>query len=475
MKKVVLSALAATIVTSAVYAETMTLFTDPKTGQVFTTAGEGRVEMGDFIDAKSVDMQMRDTESKFSEYQDKQSKYVNVKSKSKTLEFSGVHYFGFTSARPDNETSTKANSSGFEMRRNYVQVKGYFNDKDYFRVTMDATKELNVPTNNLQSTAAERDSSPQINGMSAVFIKYAYIWLDNVLPYTGVEVGMIHRPWIDYEEHNSWYYRSWSKVALENRTGTAANSLSEHGPDLVNSADLGVNFKTKTDYFASEIAIMNGEGYHADKAAGNQSNSQDLSLEWRLTADLLGQGKKQGKYDVLKDTYAHISTYGLMSRNHKDNNLTTNDNAEYDRRIYGLHAVYNQPEFLIAGQIYMAKDVAQSRLSLGNTLTTNTNVDTEYTGFSINGEYRPIQDWTVIGRYDAFRKDSKNTTTGVTTPKNNGTTWMYGLAYKYNKNVTFIGSGKVIDDNAKQASGVDVTDAKAVDKSVYMMTTSVNW
>lgn len=467
MKKVVLSALAATIVTSAVYAETMTLFTDPKTGQVFTTAGEGRVEMGDFVDAKSVDMQLRDTESKFSEYQDKQSKFVNVKSKSKKLEFSGVHYFGFTSARPDNETSTKANSTGFEMRRNYVQVKGYFNDKDFFRVTFDATKELNVPTNNQQSTVAERDSSPQINGMSAVFVKYAYIWLDSVLPYTGVEIGMAHRPWIDYEEHNSWYYRSFSKVALENRTGKASNSLSEHGPDLVNSADLGVNFKTKTDYFTSEIGIFNGEGYHSDKIAGNQSNSQDLSLEWRLTADLLGQGKKLGHYDITKDTYAHISTYGLMSKNHKDNTLAVDDSAEYDRHFYGIHAVYNQPEFLIAGQIYTAQDKVQTRTSATS--------DTNYVGYSINGEYRPIQDWTVIGRYDAFTKDNKNTVTGVEAAKNDGTTIMYGLAYKYNKNITFIGSGKVIDDNAKNADGTEVTDAKAVDKNVYMMTTSVNW
>jgi len=467
MKKVVLSALAATIVSSAVYAETMTLFTDPKTGQVFTTAGEGRVMMGDFIDAKSIDMAQRESESAFSEYKDAQKKYVNVKSKSKTLEFSGVHYFGYTSARPDYENTNMRNSSGFEMRRNYVQVKGFFNDKDYFRVTMDATKELNVPTNNLQTTTAERDSSPQINGMSAVFIKYAYIWLDKVLPYTGVEIGMIHRPWIDYEEHNSWYYRSWSKVALENRTGSTTNSLSEHGPDLVNSADLGVNFKTKTDYFASEIAIMNGEGYHADKAAGNQSNSQDLSLEWRLTADLLGQGKKQGHYNVEKDTYAHISTYGLVSKNHKDNNLTADDSAEYDRHIFGLHAVYNQPEFLIAGQIYTAEDRKQTR--------TASTSDTVYHGWSINGEYRPMQDWTVIGRYDAFTKDDKNTETGAKTAKNDGTTWMYGLAYKYNKNITFIGSGKVIDDNAQQASDAPVAAAEAVDKNIYMMTTSVNW
>ncbi|MDP1785639.1 MAG: porin [Sulfuricurvum sp.] len=70
MKKVVLSALAATIVTSAAYAESMTLFSDPKTGQVFTTAGEGRVEMGDFVDAKTVDMGDREQASNLAEYQD---------------------------------------------------------------------------------------------------------------------------------------------------------------------------------------------------------------------------------------------------------------------------------------------------------------------------------------------------------------------------------------------------------------------
>ncbi|HEX5710160.1 MAG TPA: hypothetical protein VFX68_02355, partial [Sulfuricurvum sp.] len=375
------------------------------------------------------------------------------------------HYFGLTSARPDSETSTMSNSTGFEMRRNYVQVKGFFNDKDYFRVTMDATKELNVPTNNQgDSLTQERDTSPQNNGFSGVFIKYAYIWLDEILPYTGVEIGMSHRPWIDYEEHNSWYYRSWSKVALENRTGKASNSLSEHGPDLVNSADLGFNVKTKTDYFTSEIGMFNGEGYHADKIAGNQSNSQDLSLEWRLTADLLGQGKKQGKYDRTKDTYAHISTYGLMSKNHKDNSLTVNDAGEYNRNIFGLHAVYNQPEFLLAGQIYTAQDEFQNGLQ-----------DTDYKGWSINGEYRPFQDWTVIGRYDAFTKDTTNNLTGVETANNDGTTWMYGLAYKYSNYVSFIGSGKVIDDNAKNANGTDVVDAKSVGKNVYMLTTEVKW
>ncbi|MDP3266313.1 MAG: porin [Sulfuricurvum sp.] len=78
MKKVVLSALAATIVTSAVYAETMTLFSDPKTGQVFTTAGEGRIEMGDFVSAKEVDIANRETTSFIAEYQDADKKSISV-------------------------------------------------------------------------------------------------------------------------------------------------------------------------------------------------------------------------------------------------------------------------------------------------------------------------------------------------------------------------------------------------------------
>ena len=95
MKKVVLSALAATIVTSALYAESMTLFTDPKTGQVYTSAGEGRVEMGDFIDAKSVDMALRDTESKSAEYQDKTDKYIDKDKKnwSNKLKLGGYMQF----------------------------------------------------------------------------------------------------------------------------------------------------------------------------------------------------------------------------------------------------------------------------------------------------------------------------------------------------------------------------------------------
>lgn len=455
MKKVALSALAAVVISGVASADALTLYTDPKTGQVFTTPGEGRVEMGDFVSAKEVDMQLRDLESKGAEYQDKMSKYVNVKSKAKTLEFSGTHYFGLTSASPSTTVSDAdgshtnkyaGTSSGFEMRRNYVQVKAYFNDKDYFRVTMDTTKELASSTS-----------------YANIYAKYAYLYLDKVLPYTGVEIGIAHRPWIDYEEHNAWHYRSFNKVILEEK-GTAT----ETGVDLVNSADLGVNFQTKTDAFSSEIGIFNGEGYHADKAAANQKSDSKLSLEWRLTGHVLGSGEKVGKNDRTKDTYANISTYGLISKNHKDDDVDLqgpDSPNEYDRSIYGIHAVYNQPEFLIAAQYFVAKDDKRTK-------DIATGFDKkDYKGWSVNAEYRPFQDWTVIGRYDNYSIESE--LNGANVNDVEGDKIIAGLAYKYNKNVSFIASAKFADEKDKLVASKSSDTGES--KDVYMLTTEVKW
>lgn len=428
MKKIVLSALVAA--TLGTVAASATQFYVDANGQVFTTAAEGRVAL--------------------------ESKESSVFSKASKLEFSGTHYFGLTSASPKttdptanadtkmvvalgNDTAAyAASSTGFELRRNYVQVKGYFNDKDYWRVTFDATKEL----------ASTKD-------YASVFVKYAYLYLDKVLPYTGVEFGIAHRPWIDYEEHNGWFYRSFNKVVVEEK-GTAT----EAGVDLVNSADLGVNFKTKTDYFTSEIGLFNGEGYHADKAAANQQNDSKMSVEWRLSGHLIGSGTKVGKQDRTKDEYLHISTFGLYSQNHKDDTVLLSQAGEYNRAFYGIHTVYNQPMFLVAAQYVSAKDSAR------DTAITD---GKEYSVMSINGEVRPMKDWTIIARYDDYKIDKIAKATGAKTVSADGTKMIAAVAYKYNKNVSFIGSAKFI--NEENANGGDTGQSK----TVAMLTTEVKW
>lgn len=434
---------------SVASASGITLYEDIKTKQIFTEPGENRQKIGNFIQENNV-----------AELMSKEVKGIPVTSKAKSIEFSGTHYFGFTSNQYGANNANKGSSSaGFESRRNYVQLKAFFNDKDYFRVTLDATKELESSTT-----------------YSNAYVKYAYLWLDKVLPYTGAEIGIAHRPWIDYEEHNSWYYRSINKVLVEDKFSCVTGTTTCVGPDLVNSADLGVNFKTKTDYFTSELGIFNGEGYHSDKSENNQKNSNEgqLSYEWRLTAHLLGDGKKVGKYDRTKDMYANVSFAGLHSANHKDNGATVGDAGEYDRDMYILHGVFNHPYFLVGAQYVTAKDAGHNDAAKAAV----SNFDKEYKAWSVNAEVRPAKDWTILARYDDLKvkyPDQVASPTGKNElDSGDATQWIAGVAYKYSKNVSFIANYKNVDAKEK-TSATSTLAGDRLDKKTFMVTTEVKW
>jgi hypothetical protein len=204
MKRILLSTVAI-LSLGAVNALANQFYVD-QNGQVFAKAGEGRVAL---------------------------KSSTPVFAKADKLKFSGTAFLGYVYT--SQEDTTINNESQFEIRRAYLQLKAYLLDdpKSYYRVTLDAHSD---------------------GGSQDIRMKYAYLYLNNILPSTGVEFGLAHRPWHDYEEHNSWGYRSIQKVFLENKNGA----------DLSNSADFGVNFKTKTKFFDSEIGVFNGEGYHKD-------------------------------------------------------------------------------------------------------------------------------------------------------------------------------------------------------------------
>jgi hypothetical protein len=391
MKKIAISLLSASILSGVVYAKTVSLYTDPVTGQVFTQAGEGREEMGEFINAKDKD--------------------VPVFAKASKLKFSGVHYLGYRYRSFDNADTHS--ESKFETRRNYLQVKAYLFDdpKSYMRMTLDT----------------HQNESGDVN----VRLKYAYLYLNEVLPFTGVEFGQAHRPWLDYEEHSGWWYRSISKAFVETKNAA----------DLTNSADLGINFKTKTEYFQSEIGYYNGEGYHA------QEDGYANSFEWRLTAAVLGQGTKKRK--ATKMTYWDISSYGQLNES----------NAKYDNESYkffGFHTVYNQPEFLIAAQYIVADmDHADYYKKNGD-------------GYSVNATYRfgEHKEFAILGRYDVWNPKNTTTDESITT-----TNLIYGASYHQNKNVRWILNAitydPLDDKNYKGSNAEKYTD--------IMFTAEVHW
>jgi hypothetical protein len=392
MKKIILSTLAA-MTLGSVAVNAMDLYQDAN-GQVFTSTAEGRTLIKD--------------------------KAVDVFAHADKLKFSGLTYIGATLDNYDD--SSTATTAQMEIRRAYFQLKAYFMEdpKSYYRVTFDMSKD--------------------VTGDEKLRAKYAYIFLHDILPYTGVEIGLAHRPWHDYEEHNSWYYRNISKVLIEDK---------KSGPDLSNSADFGVMTKTRTQYFDADIGLFNGEGYHA---AQNPQAPSSISFEWRTTAHLLGVS---GKDKQTTKTYWDASFFGQYNMKHKDVTVGT-VHEEQDLIFGGLHTVYNQPSFLVAAQ-YVYSD---------NTSDIANNVSKQAgSGYSVNAEYRlgAEKEYRVLARYDAWTPEMEDSADEKT-----DSSYIIGGAWEQNRNLQWV-ANTIITDNEKGSSKYDNNGV------AYMLTAEVRF
>ncbi len=421
MKKVLLSTLAALSLSSVAYAESMTLYTDPTTGQVYTTEAEGREAMGTFVNANDT------------------KKEVPWYSNASKLQFSGLTYLGFTNYNYSDTQATKyANLAGeslnkFEMRRAYVQFKAFLleDPKSYFRVTLDM----------------EHVTSDATAGDYNVRFKYAYLYLNEILPYTGVEIGIAHRPWIDYEEHNAWFYRDthWTFTEADNSA------------KLSNSADLGVNFKTETKYFGSEIGLFTGEGYH------NVEDGAGLSFEWRTTAHILGTS---GKDKQTTTTYWDASFFGQYNKNnHKYTQATTADplvKVNQDLIWGGLHTVFNMPSFMVAAQYIKSQ----------NTMDAPDVYSKAGEGYNAHAVFRfgSEKQYRVVGRYDAWTPEEKYGAANETLTKH---TYYGGVVWEQSKNVEWVANVLTYDDDIS-ADG-EVASGAQPNGTQYMLTAQVSF
>jgi hypothetical protein len=342
--------------------------------------------------------------------------------KFKKFEIGGKAYLGYT-YQTTKKKYTRINDSGdFEARRFYFDTKAYISDKDYIRFTTDLSAGTDYKLK----------------------IKYGYLWKDisDLIPHTGFEFGVAHTPWIDYEEHSGWWYRSIDKTFIE----------SSDGMGLWPSADLGINFKTKTPYITSEIGMFNGEGYDKINTKSQNSSGFHNSFEGRVTYHVFGNGDK--KVNPTKDQYANISLHLASNIAYNDAN-TTHKNLN----LYHIHAVYNHPMFLIAAQ-YGKTDYNSSSPQAGD-------------GYSVNAEVRPVQDWSIFGRFDhwKFKKELGFGNDAQVPPKpikaDKRDAYYFGVAYTMNKYVKWIAN--VINYDYKG------TNPDNKDKTKYMLTAELSW
>ena len=393
MKKIVLSAIA-TMTLGTVAANAIDLYQDAN-GQVFTSKSEGRTLIKD--------------------------KSVSVFSKADKLKFSGQTFIGYKNTSFAN--SATRSTQDFEIRRGYFQLKAYLLDdpKSYYRVTMDLTR--------------EGGTTATTNGSMIVRAKYAYLNLHEVLPATSLEIGLAHRPWHDYEEHNSWMYRSISEILIENKNSAHLSS----------SADFGVMAKTRTKYFDADYGVFNGEGYHSAQ------NSNGMSLEWRFTGHLLGTAGKPEK-----NTYFDASFFGQLNQKHSHNATT---NKEDDLQFYGLHTVFNMPAFLASAQYVTSTDTSTDSSATGAVSAAS---GSGYT-FNVEGRLGTEHQYKAFARADKW---TPSVVSGATEYARN--TYIAGAAWKMNSNVEWV-ANVTINDN-EHATGTASPQSTA-----YMLTTEINF
>ena len=207
----------------------------------------------------------------------------------------------------------------FTLKRGYLTFKKDLNETFSIRFTEDITM----------------DQEGSDAGNIELRMKYLYLQakLDKIgfLENYFLEVGMVHRPWLDFEEHIN-HYRVQGTMFVE----------SNH---LINSADLGVNFVTLLGgqidesyqknvnskypgkYGSLSIGVFNGGGYHA------LENNRNKTLEARIT---------------LRPLPSHLpglqlSYHGIYGKGNKDFNPDFNLNlffASYESERTILTAQY---------------------------------------------------------------------------------------------------------------------------------------
>ena len=281
----------------------------------------------------------------------------------KGFKFGGLWYLSYQNgegADVGGSAGDGVDRSKFAVKRGYLTVQKEFFPWFSARITTDVT--------------TVKDATSNLDGSLAVRIKYLYAQFNApdiaFLTKPNVEVGVVHMPWLDYEEHVN-YYRLQDTMFLE-RNG------------IFNSADIGVTFAGLFDGFVNEdyqksvnsaypgrygsvqAGIYNGGGY----AAGE--NNKNKVLEGRLTVRPLP--------DIIPGL--QFTYFGLTGKGNASKELDWTTNLAF--------ASFEHEYVVLTGQYFWGK---------GNQKGSDEN---DRDGYSVFAELKPHKQFSIIGRYDHF-------------------------------------------------------------------------
>jgi hypothetical protein len=192
---------------------------------------------------------------------------------------SGVGYAQFLyqlkdSVGPAPANTSYGNQSQFSVQRAYINAIGKFAGGIQTRITVDIAPSGAPATNQV------------------VRLKYAYAAWTPGKSVVTYKLGLIHTPWIDWEE-TLWDYRMQGAIAVD-RNG------------YLTSADFGagIDGKNKDDGVNGQFTVVNGEGYGGGTGDKRKDVQGRLSIRLLKTDDMsrVGGLRVTGYFGVGKYT-----------------------------------------------------------------------------------------------------------------------------------------------------------------------------
>lgn len=288
-----------------------------------------------------------------------------------TVTVSGVAYTQYLYQLKD--TANHVNT--FDLTRAYLNVTGRFSGGVATRVTADIYRQAG-------------------DGSLRYRIKYAYVAYTPVRSPLTFKLGVIHTPWLDWEEA-LWDYRMQGTMALERGDQIAPRSY-------VSSGDIGagVDGKWGADKVNAQVALVNGENYNG--GPGDQRK------------DVMGRVSVR-----VLDTDDSSRVGGLRLTGYAQIGKPTSGGTR--NRFLGMLS-YRTRQLTLAAQYAATKD----------TVTARPTPETDGSVISAYGVYRiPNSKVAVLGRVDVL---DPNTSTG----NNRQTRVIAGASYQLSPNLRLL-------------------------------------
>ena len=332
----------------------------------------------------------------------------NVVKALKDIKFNLLWYLSYMSG----EGADVGGKAGDGEDRNKFSVKrGYFRFTKGLMPWMDAHMTFDV--------SQVSDDGSSLDGSVAVRIKYAYakFKLPDVAIFTKpfMEVGIVHMPWLDFEEHINYYRLQDTMFVERNKTFNSADFgvtvVSLLGGEIDKEYQKKVNDKYPGRYGSMAFGVYNGGGYHASE------KNENKVLEGRLTIRPLP--------DIVPGL--QFSYFGLTGKGNKDTDPDWTTNLGF--------ASFEHEYVVLTGQYYWGK---------GNQGGSDEN---DKDGYSIFTEIKPMNKFSIIGRYDKFDPNTD-------VDDDDNTRYIIGAAYhldKLHKNMILLDYDSVnYEDSSKK-------------------------